>query len=75
MNGRSGMVSPSRKCNWKNQKLFGLATGDQWKKEPKKKLIFLELKKDIVKKKKVNFLLDILNQNFVLFNLKKKLAL
>ncbi len=36
-----------------------------------KKLIFLELKKDIVKKKKVNFLLDILNQNFELFHFKK----
>jgi hypothetical protein len=41
------------------------------KKSQKKKLIFLELKKDIVKKKKVNFFLDILNQNFVLFHLKK----
>ncbi len=40
------------------------------KKSPKK-FIFLELKKDIVKKKKVNFLLDILNQNFVLFHFKK----
>jgi hypothetical protein len=40
------------------------------KKSPKK-LIFLELKKDIVKKKKVNFLLDILNQNFELFHFKK----
>jgi hypothetical protein len=36
-------------------------------KKSQKKLIFLELKKDIVKKKKVNFLLDILNQNFMLF--------
>ncbi len=63
------MVSPSRKCNWKKQKLFGLATGDQWKKEPKKKIFGIE--KDIVKKKKVNFLLDILNQNFVLSHLKK----
>jgi hypothetical protein len=35
----------------------------------------LELKKDIVKKKKVNFLLDILNQNFVPIHLKKNSSL
>ncbi len=51
----------------KNRKLFGLATGDQWNKIWKKS-IFLELKKDVSKKKKVNFLLDILNQNLVLFH-------
>jgi hypothetical protein len=46
-----------------NRKLFAPATGNERRKEPGKKLIFLELKKTYQKRKKVKFLLHIINQN------------
>ncbi len=71
MNGRSGMVSPSRKCNWKNQKLFGLATGDQWKKEPKKNLIFFGIEKRHSKKEKSKFFIGYSESEFHALSFKK----
>ncbi len=71
MNGRPGMVSPSRKCNWKNQKLFGLATGDQWKKEPKKIDFFL-IEKRHSKKEKSQFFIGYSESEFCALSFKKK---
>ncbi len=74
MNARSGMVGPSRKCNWKNQKLFGLTTGDQWKKEPKK-IDFFGIEKRHSKKEKSQFFIGYSESEFHALSLKKKLAL
>jgi hypothetical protein len=70
MNGRSGMVSPSRKCNWKNQKLFGLATGNQWKKELKK-YDFFGIEKRHSKKEKSQFCIGYSGLEFHALSYKK----
>ncbi len=71
MNGRSGMVSPSRKCNLKNQKLFSLTTGDQWKKEPKKTWFFGIEKRH----SKKEFFIGYSESEFRALSFKKNLAL